>query len=83
VRYETTFRFQIEKNTEALILKDIQYLDTLSPDRLRNELELCLEEEQPEKVLLRASEMGILQRLAPSLRFFGKNLSNYKKRFAP
>jgi tRNA nucleotidyltransferase (CCA-adding enzyme) len=68
VRYEQRLNFQIEENTFALIQRDLDYLSSLSADRLRNEVELCLAEEKPEKVLMRASETGLLQNLAPGWR---------------
>jgi tRNA nucleotidyltransferase (CCA-adding enzyme) len=55
VRYEQRLEFRIESHTLDLLKRDISYLDTISSDRIRHELELCLEEEKPEKVLLRAS----------------------------
>jgi tRNA nucleotidyltransferase (CCA-adding enzyme) len=42
-------------------------LDTISGDRIRHELELMLKEKQPEKGLSRACELGVLQKIHPSL----------------
>jgi tRNA nucleotidyltransferase (CCA-adding enzyme) len=67
VRYEQRLDFRIEPHTLALLKKDIACLDTISGDRIRHELELCLEEERPEKALLRADELGLLKRICPSL----------------
>jgi tRNA nucleotidyltransferase (CCA-adding enzyme) len=66
VRYEQRLGFQIETKTQVLIKRDLEYLERLSGDRLRAELELCLEEEKPEKVLRRAVEIGIFRRLWPA-----------------
>ncbi|HSW57352.1 MAG TPA: hypothetical protein VLH15_03035 [Dehalococcoidales bacterium] len=66
VRYEQRFGFRIEPWTFGLVKRDIACLDSISPDRLRSELELCLAEEQPEKVFSRASELGLCQRLSPA-----------------
>jgi tRNA nucleotidyltransferase (CCA-adding enzyme) len=79
VRYEQRLDFEIETKTRSLIDRDISYLDTLSADRLRNELELCLEEEKPEKVLLRAAEIGIFQRLVPSWQISPQTIQCIKK----
>jgi tRNA nucleotidyltransferase (CCA-adding enzyme) len=68
VRYEQRLDFHIEPHTLALLLRDVSYLDTISGDRIRHELELCLEEEKPEKVLLRAGQMGILSWINPALK---------------
>jgi tRNA nucleotidyltransferase (CCA-adding enzyme) len=68
VRYEQRLAFRIEPHTLDLLKQDVNYLDTISSDRLRHEIELCLEEERPEKALLRAAELGILSRIHPSLK---------------
>jgi len=67
VRYEQRLDFAIEEQTLELVRRDLNYLDTISGTRIWHELELCMEEEKPEKVLLRASELGILGRSRPSL----------------
>lgn len=67
VRYEQRLDFNIEHHTLDLIKRDIAYLDTITGDRIRNELELVLKEERPEKALLRADELGILARICPRM----------------
>ena len=66
-RYEQRLDFRIESHTLNLLKRDIAYLDTISGDRIRHELELCLEEELPEKALLRADELGMIARICPVL----------------
>jgi tRNA nucleotidyltransferase (CCA-adding enzyme) len=68
IRYEQRLGFNIEPHTLDLVIKDIAYLDSISGDRIRHELELCLEEDYPEKILLRANELGLLIRICPSLK---------------
>jgi tRNA nucleotidyltransferase (CCA-adding enzyme) len=79
VRYGQRLGFKIERQSESLILRDIAYLDTLSSDRLRNELELCLEEDQPERVLQRASELGILHQISPTWKISSHTAQSLKK----
>jgi tRNA nucleotidyltransferase (CCA-adding enzyme) len=67
VRYEQRLDFAIEPATFALLKRDIEKLDTISGDRIRHELELVLEEERPEKALLRADGLGILAKMSPAL----------------
>ena len=43
-------------------------MKTVGGYRLRHELELVLKEKEPEKCLLRADELGVLQELHPSLK---------------
>ena len=68
LRYEQRLNFQLEGNTLKLLKRDIPMLDTISGDRIRYELECIFEEERPEKVLRRAEELGVLQRLHPALK---------------
>jgi len=78
VRYEQRLEFRIEPHTLDLLKQDIAYLDSISGDRIRHELELCLEEEYPEKVLLRANKLGLLGRICASLKadeWAAKNIS--------
>lgn len=67
VRYEQRLDFNIEPHTRDRLKQDLVYLDTISGDRIRHELELCLEESCPDKVLLRANKLGLLSRICPSL----------------
>ena len=68
LRYEQRLDFQIEERTLAALRRDLDYLRTVSGDRIRRELELVLREAEPEKVLRRAEELGVLARLHPALR---------------
>ena len=68
LRYEQRLNFQLEPITLQLLKRDISYLDAVSGDRIRHELELILKEEYPEKVLHRADELVVLVRLHPSLK---------------
>jgi len=69
IRYEQRLAFKIEENTERLLCKNIDMIDTISGDRLRNELDLILEkEERPEKALARADNLGVLQQINSSLK---------------
>jgi tRNA nucleotidyltransferase (CCA-adding enzyme) len=67
VRYEQRLGFSIEPHTLELLKRDIEYLNTVSGDRIRHELELVLAEKEPEKTLLRAGELGLLKRISPTL----------------
>jgi len=68
LRYEQRLNFELETKTAELLRHDIDMLDTISGDRLRHELELILKENYPERVLKRAEELGILNKLHPSLK---------------
>jgi tRNA nucleotidyltransferase (CCA-adding enzyme) len=68
IRYEQRLGFQIEPHTLRLMKRDLDMLRTISGDRIRRELELVLEEGQPENALQRAWRLGVLGRLNPALR---------------
>ncbi len=68
IRYEQRLGFKLEAETEKLLRRDASMLDTISGDRLRHELELILKEDQPERMLRRADELGVLKQLHPSLK---------------
>ena len=68
LRYEQRLNFQLEPTTLQLLKRDISYLDAVSGDRIRHELELILREVYPEKVLCRADELGVLPKLHPALK---------------
>ena len=68
LRYEQRLDFKLEPETTELLRRDAPMLDTISGDRIRHELELILKEHQPERVLRRADELGVLSKLHPSLK---------------
>ena len=68
LRYEQRLDFHLELATLELLKQCTAWLGTVSGDRIRHELELVLKEELPEKVLRRADELGVLDRIHPSLK---------------
>ncbi len=70
-RFEQRFGFSIESRTEELIADALDLLDRVTAERVRHELELLLAEAQPERVLCRLMELGVLARLHPLLRCNG------------
>ena len=67
VRYEQRLGFKLENTTSRLLRRSLDMLDTISSDRLKNELSLWLDENYPEKILRRAGQLGILGKLHPTL----------------
>lgn len=67
VRYEQRFDFKIEPGT----LKQLHFfrnqINRLSGDRIRHEMQRNLEEQQPEKILLRLAKLKLLQTIEPAL----------------
>lgn len=81
VRYEQRLGFKLESQTEKLLKSNLNMLDTISGERLKHELILWLNEQQPEKMLERAGRLGILRKLHPNLRW-DHNLTIAFKRLA-
>ncbi|GAF72523.1 unnamed protein product [marine sediment metagenome] len=68
LRYEQRLGFRLEPKSAELLRRDAAMLDTISGDRIRHELELILKEDHPERVLRRADELGVMNKLHPSLK---------------
>jgi tRNA nucleotidyltransferase (CCA-adding enzyme) len=67
VRYEQRFDFAIEPRTRELLTDALELLDRVTPARIRHELERILQEETPEKALLRLDALGVLHQIHPAL----------------
>ncbi len=67
VRYAARYGFKIESETEASIPSALKYVDELSPERLRHELDLILEEEDAVPMLEKLWASGIVQAVRPAL----------------
>ena len=66
-RLEQRLGFRIEARTEELIREAAPLLRRVSGDRVRHELELILQEREPERVLARLESLGVLAQLHPDL----------------
>jgi tRNA nucleotidyltransferase (CCA-adding enzyme) len=71
IRYEQRLEFKLEDETKKLLRRDVTMLDTISGDRIRHELELILKEDEPERAIRRAEELGVLSQVHPSLKGSG------------
>lgn len=72
VRYEQRLGFRMDGDTETLLRRDLPMLDTISGDRLRREIQLCLKEECSVAIILRADQLGIMGAIHTSLAGSGK-----------
>lgn len=69
LRYEARLGFRIEEHTLDLLRRQVGYLETISGARLRRELMLIFQEDEPERALLRAQALGVLTAIHPALAF--------------
>jgi len=67
VRYEQRLKFRLAPETERLLRRDLAFMDAVSGDRLRHEMERILKEGEPEKAIDRSYDLGVLQQLTPAL----------------
>ncbi len=68
-RYEARFGFRLEEATRDLLVRDLPYLETISPARVHHELARTLLDPEPERALSRLANLGALRTLHPSLHF--------------
>lgn len=67
VRLEQRLGFAIEERTRELLQDGRDMLHRVSGERLRHELYLALQEAEPERILARLHELGVLPYLHPAL----------------
>ena len=68
-RYEARLEFRIEETTLDLLVRDLPFLETISPARVHRELARTFLEREPEHALLRLADLGALRTLHPALQF--------------
>lgn len=68
LRYAGRLGFRLEAGTEALLRRDLSYLETISGARLRHELERIASEERRVEIVCLASKLGVLAAVHPALR---------------
>ena len=78
VRFEQRFQFQIEPRTAELIHDAADLLTRVSGARIRHELNLILQEQQPEDALARLQEIGVLSYIDEALAWEHGNTQKFK-----
>jgi tRNA nucleotidyltransferase (CCA-adding enzyme) len=67
VRYATRLGFKVQRSTEALIRRDLAYLDAVSGPRLRRELTLIFEDPTAAEAAALAHRLGVLDAISSLL----------------
>ena len=67
VRYATRLGFEIEETTANLLKDALPYVDRLSGDRVRHELERIFDESEAGRVLELAGRLGVLEAVFPDM----------------
>jgi tRNA nucleotidyltransferase (CCA-adding enzyme) len=78
-RYGSRLSFRLESKTMRWLRRDVTYLEAISGPRIREELARTFHEPQPERILLRLSELGALQAIHPTLSFDGSQAEAFGK----
>ncbi len=79
IRYEQRLAFRLDPKTELFLRSALPSIGSVGVDRNRHELELVLREEQPELALIRAGELGVLERLDGVLKADGWLAERYRE----
>ncbi len=66
-RFEQRLGFRIEPRTAELIGHALPLLEKVSGDRIKHEIELILDEHEPERIFCRLDELGVLRALHAAL----------------
>jgi tRNA nucleotidyltransferase (CCA-adding enzyme) len=78
VRYEGRYGFKIESATLSLVNAEaLEVLAALSGERLRNELDLILDEKNSVQILWRVANLGLLKRIHPHMPEFAQERANF------
>ena len=67
VRYAGRLEFEIEKETARLLVEDLRWLDSVSGDRVRREMERTAAEGRVAEILDLAEGLGVLPAIHPAL----------------
>ncbi len=78
-RYGSRLSFRLESKTMRWLKRDVTYLQAISGPRIREELARLWREPQPERILLRLSELGALQAIHHTLSFDGSQAEAFGK----
>ena len=79
LRYEQRLGFKLAKETETLLRRDLPMLASITPERLRYEIECVFSEEMPEDTLSRAATLGVLACLHPDLKFNAAAVDRFQR----
>lgn len=77
IRYEQRYGFQMDKQTENLLKTAVEndYLDTITRQRLRNEILLILNEEKSVRLVDRLDQLKLLEYIHPKISLSKKTIS--------
>ena len=71
IRYQQRLQLQFEGETERLIGQSLSFLDAISGDRIRHELQRILREDRAASMLAMAQELAVLPAIYPPLNLDG------------
>ena len=80
VRYAGRLGFGLHSETEALMRRDLSYLDTIKGDRVRHELERIFVEEGASAIIALAQDLGVLAAIYPPLTVDGRMMGKLRNK---
>ena len=78
-RLEQRLNFVMETRTQELITEALAMLNRVSGDRIRNELEMCLEEENPAPIIDRLAALGVLEYIHPQFTWKQRTAESFER----
>lgn len=81
IRFEQRYKFTIESHTDSLLKQAVEdgALDTVSSQRLLNELFIFFKEDDPLAVIKRALSLGLINFISPKIVIHDELYANIKK----
>ena len=78
IRYEVRYGFAIEPETLAAINEEaLKVLQSLSGERLRNELDLIFDEDESAKMMMRVASLRVLDAIHPKMPEFNQDYADF------
>jgi tRNA nucleotidyltransferase (CCA-adding enzyme) len=77
IRLEQRLGFDIESRTGELISAGLPMLDRVTGERIRNELEMCLAEDERVNIMARLAECGVLEQINSGLIWHAHTADNF------
>jgi tRNA nucleotidyltransferase (CCA-adding enzyme) len=78
-RYAARFGFRLDEDTNAAAHRDVGFLATISPARIRNEFVRTFAEEQPRVALGAMERLGVPEALVAGLRFSRRTIQGWSR----
>jgi len=83
LRYSARYKFNLARDTASLLSNALKYVNKLSPERLRHELDLIFEEDNSAEILSHIVDLSLFAVIKPALPSFDPARSRLLKKTPP